>query len=179
MPAHAASVQLALIAEITTLLTTERIPHWLYGGWGIDVLAGTVTREHGDIDLVVWGTDAERVGPLLARHGYEPRPTHYPEERRAFVKGGEKIDVECIERTPTGQIVTPGRWKDWPWPDGAFTGAPAVLHGLACPVVSAAAQLDTKESYQHYAPDRAPRAVDRADIAVLRAVMAAQGRNHE
>jgi hypothetical protein len=168
------SIQLGIIKEVAALLAAHAIPHWLSGGWGIDFLVGAVTREHRDIDFVVWAIDADRVRALLETHGYHWQPTRHPDERHVFSKQNQRIDVDFIERTESGQIVTPGRWKVWPWPPNAFTDATASLEGIICPVVSAEAQLDSKESFQHYAPGTAMRDVDHADIARLRAALDAQ-----
>jgi len=167
-------VQLGLIAEVSALLVSEGIAHWLYGGWGIDFLVGEVTRGHHDIDFVVWAADGDRIRALLEDHGYQWQLTGHTDERHVFVKHNQRIDVDFIEQTDAGQIVTPGRWKEWPWPENGFGDVTAALATIVCPVVSADAQLDSKESFQHYAPGSPRRDRDEADIAHLRAVLTAQ-----
>ncbi len=90
-------VQLGLIAEISTLLEAEDLAHWLYGGWGIDFLVGAVTRDHHDIDFVVWAKDGTRIRALLEEYGYMWQFTRYTDERHVFVKHGQRIDIDFIE----------------------------------------------------------------------------------
>lgn len=64
--------QLRLIARVHRLLAAADIPHWLVGGWGIDVLLGRITRRHGDIDLAAWSRDGPRVEVMLVAQGFTP-----------------------------------------------------------------------------------------------------------
>ena len=41
------------VIKIIRLLEDNGVPVWLDGGWGIDALLKTQTREHLDLDLIV------------------------------------------------------------------------------------------------------------------------------
>jgi hypothetical protein len=43
------AIQILLIAELTSCLYAASIPHWLFGGWVVDFLAGEITRPHHDL----------------------------------------------------------------------------------------------------------------------------------
>ncbi len=66
--------QLALLADVGALLDGEGVDHWLLGGWAVDFHVGAVTRAHGDVDLAVWGDDANAVGSALVAAGWEHAP---------------------------------------------------------------------------------------------------------
>ncbi len=56
--------------RILKLISTNSIPVWLTGGWGIDALLGRQTRPHKDLDLVMLLDDVLPLRQLLADHGY-------------------------------------------------------------------------------------------------------------
>ena len=140
-------IQLALIGEITGLLSTSGIPHWLVGGWAIDFLNGTITRPHDDLDWSIWEHDAATVHAILINAEYQPREVPFPDEARWYSKYGQKITVFFLRENEQGQVVNPGRLTDWPWPPDSFNALRrASLDGTVCPVVSIEGQLDVKEN---------------------------------
>jgi lincosamide nucleotidyltransferase A/C/D/E len=44
---------------------------WLDGGWGVDALLETQTRDHADLDVVIEGKDVARLRDHLERNGYK------------------------------------------------------------------------------------------------------------
>jgi hypothetical protein len=159
------AAQLALIEELSRLLTDEATPHWLFGGWAVDFVVGRVTRPHRDIEFVVWWHDAERLPPILGEHEYEVRARE--EEAITFIKQGQHVEFYVIVRDARGRLITPGRWANWPWLDGSFDGPRGRIGEVVCPVVSVETQLDTKEAYLRHTGVPL-RSKDRADIASLR-----------
>src|SRR5690242_4472858 len=87
-----AVVQLRLIRELTALLQTAGIHHWLFGGWAVDLLVGEITRPHSDIDLWILQRDAPAFRDLLARHGYEEGAS----------PSGPELDARCCKQ---GQLL--------------------------------------------------------------------------
>lgn len=168
MTPQAAEVQLKLVAEVTSLLTTAGISHWLFGGWAIDFLVGEVTRPHTDIEFAVWRSDFPAVRSLLERQGYIEQEVASPEEAANLHKNGELVRLIFIERNERRELITPGRWSDWPWPDGSFGGARGRLGDIELPVVSIEGQLDTKENYHRHPAGEPLREKDRADLEHLR-----------
>jgi lincosamide nucleotidyltransferase A/C/D/E len=41
------------VLRILDALTARDLKVWLDGGWGVDALLGTQTRDHEDVDLIV------------------------------------------------------------------------------------------------------------------------------
>ena len=165
-------LQLAIIAEVHDLLELSSVPHWLDGGWGLDFLLGEVTRAHGDIDWLIWKRDADKVGALLLAQGYARQSVRHPEEHIGFWRFEQYVSFTLNETDAEGRTVTAGRWRDWPYPPGAFSAAPARIGEVLCPVVSAEAQLDVRENF-HKHPAGAPlRETDHWAIAELRKLVA-------
>ncbi|WP_203899728.1 nucleotidyltransferase domain-containing protein [Virgisporangium aliadipatigenens] len=43
---------------------------WIDGGWGVDALLGTQTREHGDLDIAIEARHLEPFLAALSEHGF-------------------------------------------------------------------------------------------------------------
>lgn len=118
--------------------------------------------------------DGAKVRAVLVQHGYCQQTVNYPEEHLGFYKHQVYVSFTLNELNEQGQVVTSGRWQDWPYPEGAFSAPWGHLCDLRCPIVSAAAQLDVRENY-HSHPAGAPmRAIDALDIKRLQAYIADQ-----
>lgn len=133
----------------------------------MDFTVSAITRPHSDIDFVVWRQDGERLQRLLVNHDY--RQLALREDVSIFSKQGQRVEFYVIARNAKGQIITPGVWAHWPWPDGSFDGTTGRIGALVCPVVSVRSQLDSKESYPHNTGIPL-RSQDKADIERLRSV---------
>jgi hypothetical protein len=163
-----ACTQLTLIDEVTQTLTRAGVPHWLFGGWAVDFIAGEVTRPHRDIEFAVWASDAEHVSALLAPLDYQLDPAHTSVEMTLFWKHEQIVEFYNHLVNAAGQIVIAGKWSDWAWADAAFDAPMATLHGVTCPIVSAQSILATKEGYAAQPHGGPLRDKDIADIARLR-----------
>ena len=171
-----ADTQLQLIGDVTELLTARRVPHWLFGGWAVDFAVGHVTREHSDVEIIVWRRDLDAVHGLLAELGFD---AHEREEwcvdyRRSA--DGELLMVSLLAHNDAGQTITPGPFAGWPWPESAFQGPPGQLGDVAVPMITADEQARVKEFYFGAATGDPPRRKDVEDIAVLKAFLG--GRSH-
>lgn len=167
-------VQLELISEIHEALTARSIPHWLGGGWALDFLLGEVTRVHGDVDWAIWKSDAPDVSACLGNLGYSHQDVRHPEEHIGFYKLDQYVSFGLLEKTRSGDVVTSGRWTDWPYPHGAFCAREGRLGDFSCPILSAEAQLDEKVNF-HKHPAGAPlRDSDLPAIERLRRYIAGQ-----
>src|SRR5712692_11867674 len=97
------AIQLHLIQELTTMLREAQIPHWRFGGWLVDFLAGEITRPHHDIDLIVWLRDAPAFRDLLARHGYAEGSSPSGQELDArFRKQSQLVEVMFVHDREDG-----------------------------------------------------------------------------
>ncbi len=154
---------LHVIRDMTDALTAAGIDHWLFGGWAIDFHLGMITREHNDIDLIIWSHDRAYLSVVLQIHAFQLKATPNP-EHLYFEKAGQQIEVSFIERTCSGEIITPGRWADWPWPSDAFMAGRRQLHGIWCPVTSLESVIESKKEFQAHAPEQPLRQKDQDDL---------------
>jgi hypothetical protein len=174
--ADVGGVQLSLIREVVGLLDAAEVRCWLYGGWGVDFLLGQVSRPHGDIEFVVREGDRQRLEELLRGHDFEL--VRAGAESVIARKRDQLVEFYLVRRNETGQIVTPGEWEGWPWPAGAFSGETGRIGDVRCPVVSAEAQLLTKEEYLSHTGVPLRRK-DLEDMRRLRDVLAGRDRAQE
>lgn len=148
------------VVEWAGRFEAAKIEYWLFGGWAVDYHVGRVTRDHSDVDFVIWARDHEAVTAMLNDAGYAAvRPP------LAWERDGATIELTLIEATEEGLIVTPG-FEDWPWDPGTFEADMRSLHGSPVRVVSVAGLLAVKQGWQDHF-DEAPRPQDLADIQAL------------
>jgi hypothetical protein len=166
---HAASQQLALIAEVNRILDGDNIPHWLFGGWSVDFLAGRVTREHGDIEFLIWEHDSPRARDVMESAGYTIVDHPHPEEALIWKKDGVLVELYYIVETPDGHFDGRGRWQKWPYPLSGLVDDPRMLEGVRVPTVSLEVIFQTKREYQRHTGN-ALRSRDEVDLAVLDAL---------
>jgi hypothetical protein len=160
-------IQLLLIHEVTTCLHAAHIPHWLFGGWAIDFHLGSITRQHDDIEFLMWRTDEQAIATTLLAHEYERYQGGFVDEMAIFFKQGQKVEFDLLTHTATNEVVVDGRWADLSWPAGAFAAPAATFAGITCPIVSAQALLWLKQRYASHPAGGSLRPKDRADIQRL------------
>lgn len=59
------------VIDVVLLFEQAGIDIWVEGGWGIDALLGSQTRDHGDLDLIVDAPRASDARALFINGGYE------------------------------------------------------------------------------------------------------------
>jgi lincosamide nucleotidyltransferase A/C/D/E len=67
---------------------------WLDGGWGVDALLGTQTREHDDLDAAIDRADLDQAVSRLRRLGFVHRPEIEP-----------GLPARCVLVAPDGRQV--------------------------------------------------------------------------
>jgi aminoglycoside-2''-adenylyltransferase len=77
-------------------------PWWIGGGWAIDLFLGRATREHGDVDVVVFRDDQQDVH----RH-FEDWDLRFARERKLTPWRGERLElpVHTIWARPSGDSL--------------------------------------------------------------------------
>ena len=163
-------LQLRLLAEVVSLLAAASVPVWLSGGWALDFVVGEVTRGHDDIDLLIFTHDRGVAERALASAGYDRLVTSHPDEHRHFRKDGERISLTFVEVDERGDVVTPGRWRDWPYAEGALDGPTIAFGGVECTVLSVDAQLETKVNFGAHRSGAPKRPKDLMDITLLQSL---------
>jgi hypothetical protein len=161
------------LAELFALLEQAGFQFWLAGGWAVDFHAGTVTRPHTDVDLVVHLADKDKLYALLLDVGFNVIDDSDPDAEMIYQRGNFKVDLSFIVELDNGTVVSPG-WEHWPWPPSAFSSGTQQLSGVSCHVVSASTLLTSKRDHETQVGDE-PRPRDLADIRILESLV---GRDH-
>jgi hypothetical protein len=157
---------MGVIAEAVGGLEKRHLACWLAGGWAVDFLIGRVTREHRDIDIVIWAADASAATEAMRDAGFELQAARAPELIH-FEREGVPVTLSFIEREADGTLVTPGKWRDWPWPPDSLSAPRGRIGSLTIPIVSLASQIETKSNYAAHI-HRAPlRPQDEVDLSLL------------
>jgi GNAT superfamily N-acetyltransferase len=117
---------------LDSLALLEGLDVRLGGGWGIDVLAGRVTREHHDVDLFVpeehVADAAERFGPAGFHLVVDESPTRQVLE----APGGRRVDLNGIVYREGGHAVQTDASGDmelfpsWGWTKRRIAGRTVV-----------------------------------------------------
>jgi len=91
--------QLNVANELTILCSeTERagVKMSVAGGYGLDALYGSLTRDHGDYDLLVADKDANALSEILLRKGYLLENDESTVSKHVYTKPGRKIEIGLL-----------------------------------------------------------------------------------
>ena len=146
---------LALLAA----LDAAGVPAIVDGGWGVDALLRTQTREHDDLDLVVALGAVGRIRAALARLDFSLHEDHLPVRVVLRSGSGEQLDFHTVEFDAEGGGVQPqpsGKTFRYP-PEGFVAGA---IDGVPVTCISADVQLVCHLGYT-------PTAKDARDVLLL------------
>ena len=108
------------VVAVVELLTREQIDVWLDGGWGVDALVGSQTRDHSDLDLVVPQRDLDRAGATLAGVGFthdEHAEPGLPARLVLVAEDGRRVDLHPVVFDARGDGWQPlghGAWGAYP-----------------------------------------------------------------
>ncbi len=138
----------------------------------MDFHAGSVTREHDDLDLAAWVEDADRVATLLRADDWVHAPDPQEDGYTVYERGELRLELAFIARGEDGHVYTPLRSGSADWPDGAFQDDLLELRGVRARVIALGA-LEADKSAAH--DDPAVAAKDRADLATLSRVARRRG----
>ncbi len=158
--------QLYIIRNLKHLFEESNIRFWLIGGWGIDFLAGRITREHEDIDIIINQNDYFRALELLR---YNFSITEYIEftKIKVLIKN-IKLDI-CFYVEHSDELFIDLDRKDenfYPTPYDSFPLEFQKLHNLTCRTVSWSAQYVAKEGYYYFCKNK-KRAKDISDLKII------------
>ncbi len=67
--------RLEVLKQLVTRLEETEVNYAIVGGYGLDGLYGELTRDHGDIDMLLDQKDLEQVRSLLPQLGFEFKET--------------------------------------------------------------------------------------------------------
>lgn len=140
------------VVQVLDVLDDSRVPHWVGGGWGVDVLVGRQTREHRDLDLAVDADHLEMCLQTVNDLGYAMEIDWLPVRIELKGPGDRWVDVHPVRFDDTGhgrQAGLDGAHFDYP--PGAFTAE--TLNGRRINCLSVQQQRDFHAGYQHQAKD--------------------------
>jgi len=132
--------------EILAFIQAAGIHAWVDGGWGIDALIGSQTRDHADLDIAVSSSDETALREICALHGFQEvgAEPHNP----VLIDGrGRRLDVHFVDFTVTRP--GPRGWDvygDIAYDVGAFEGVGAI-GGKPVPCTTAVSQLRSHTGY--------------------------------
>ncbi|MEU4817492.1 nucleotidyltransferase domain-containing protein [Micromonospora aurantiaca (nom. illeg.)] len=162
--------QLGAIREVVDVAGACGIDVWLRGGWAMDFHLGEVTRPHVDVDWYCWRRDAETLADRLGALGWRPDPRMPATTQLDLLRDDVELSFAYLGRDADGRVVVgAGPWAGTALPEGMLAGPPGRIGTLAAPVISVAAQIEFKEMFPVWMPERQRRAKDAADLARLRA----------
>jgi lincosamide nucleotidyltransferase A/C/D/E len=150
------------IFEVFDQLEEAQVCYWVGGGWGVDALVGSVTREHRDLDLAVDARQLQQCLDLLRESGYEVETDWLPIRVELASERGW-VDIHPLEIDEAGNGVQAG-------PDGSTFDYPveALQHGSLTgrriPCLSVELQLEFHTGYE-------PRPADLHDLDLLRSLV--------
>jgi Aminoglycoside-2''-adenylyltransferase len=139
-PNALASQQLSALARVSGLFEDAGIAYWLFGGWAVDFYAGSVTREHDDVDLAVWLKDVPRVMELLEGDGWRHAPLNDEDGGTGYERGSVRLELTYLIRHPDGGIFTPLRRGRGEWPKEALADDVGELFGVRSRLVGSGPQ---------------------------------------
>jgi hypothetical protein len=161
------TLDLEAIASLDAIFEQNGIEYWLFGGWAVDFHAGRVTRDHVDIDIAIWRTDADTAARWLVRHGWAHAPGAEQDGYTTYVRDGVHVDLAVLARDEDGTVYTPLKSGRGEWPRGSFGSDVRRLAGTRARVVTVESLIADKSQIHD---DPISAAKDAADVAVLHSV---------
>ena len=155
---------LAAIGSLDAMFDRDGIEYWLFGGWAVDFHAGRMTRDHADIDIAIWRTDAEAVARLLVNHGWAHAPDAEQDGYTTYTRAGVHVDLAFLARDEDGTVYTPLIAGRGDWPLGSFGSDVRALARTRARVVTVASLIADKSQVRD---DQITAIKDAADLAVL------------
>jgi lincosamide nucleotidyltransferase A/C/D/E len=90
------------VLEVLDLLAAAGVQAWVDGGWGVDALLGTETREHDDLDLAVPIQSVGSVRDALGLAGFTTLRDWLPVALALRDPRGREVDLHPLSPTADG-----------------------------------------------------------------------------
>ena len=150
------------VLTVLEVLTDADVPAWVVGGWGVEALAGRVTREHRDLDLAIRDDDLAEALAALGGLGFAVETDWLPTRVELGGGPGGWVDLHPLAFDAGGTGVLRGLdGVRFVYPSDQFTQG--AIGGRVVQCISAALQRTFHEGYE-------PRPQDLHDLAVLDAL---------
>jgi hypothetical protein len=125
-----AEAQLAAIGAVSAIFEHEQLDYWLFGGWAVDFCVGRVTRDHDDIDLVVWRKDDEAIDAALTATGWQHASVENDVIGAGYTLDGVLLELTLVVSDESGAVVLPLQEGPFVWSSEPFRGERRVLAGV-------------------------------------------------
>ncbi|MGI8926511.1 MAG: nucleotidyltransferase domain-containing protein [Tepidiformaceae bacterium] len=151
----------AQLLDVLARLEAAGVRTWLDGGWGVDALLRTQTRDHADADIVIARDDSTRAAEALAADGFAHDASADPGLPARLVlraADGRSIDLHPIvfdERGNGWQQLSARGWGAYP---AAGLEGNGEVGGRAVRCITADLQLRHHLGYDWGETDRADMA---------------------
>lgn len=157
-------MQASEVVELYNALASVGIPIWIDGGWAVDAVVGRQTRTHNDLDIAIEARFVPGLRRLLEQRGYREIDSAGASAWNFVLadQEGRKVDVHAVVLDEREGVHADAR-DGIAYPAGSLTGE-GVIAGVSVRCISAEMQLRFKTSYP-------PREIDRADVALLCALL--------
>ena len=132
------------VIDVLDRLEAAGIRFWVDGGWGVDALVGTQTRDHEDLDVVVARDDCERAVEVLGGAGFTHDVEAQPGLPARFVlqaPGGRRVDLHPVVFDAAGNGWQPLPENAWGAYPSEGLGATGAIEGRTVPCLTAELQL--------------------------------------
>ena len=144
---------------ILDTLDLADVPAWVAGGWGVDALAGRLTREHRDLDLALPAEDLDRAVNAVVGLGFAVETEWLPVRVELGGGPGGWVDLHPLVFDADGNGVLAGLdGESFDYPAEDFTQG--LIGGRAVQCISVRLQRRFHEGYE-------PRPQDVHDLAIL------------
>jgi lincosamide nucleotidyltransferase A/C/D/E len=111
------------LLQVVEVLEQHGIDTWIDGGWGVDALLESETREHDDLDLVAELRHADRIVELLRGLGYELVAGGAPKSFVLVDATGRQVDVHPVTfDADGGGVYQMEGERVWTYPAEGFSG---------------------------------------------------------
>jgi lincosamide nucleotidyltransferase A/C/D/E len=102
------------LVELLLLFESAAIPVWLDGGWGVDALLQTQTRNHKDVDIILPVEDVPKLQGLLAERGFTVREGKPPDSFVLANETGLEVDAHAVTFDDMGNgVYRMQNGEDW------------------------------------------------------------------
>jgi lincosamide nucleotidyltransferase A/C/D/E len=148
------------VLEILDARRAAGVRLWIGGGWGIDALIGTQTRDHDDLDLAIDAREEDVAVAILGGRGFEVAEDQRPVRVELRDRADRRVDLHPVHFDDDGDGVQASLERDplFHYPREAL--AKGAIGGRTVPCISADLQLEFHGGYE-------PTDKDRRDVANL------------
>lgn len=146
------------VVEVLDALEEAGLSVWVDGGWGVDALAGRVTRPHADLDLAIDRAELAEATRVLQELGWRHDATVEPGLPARLVvrdQRGRQVDLHPLKFDDAGngwqQLSDGGEdWGRYPAEGLAGWGS---IGGRKVRCLTAALQIRFRQGYELSAKD--------------------------